>query len=312
MNWWYYTPTKPIKVRGGIKAHTKRGKFGQTWWARRWTEIIESFDIGERLNRGKSYARKGQVISIKIEKGLVTASVQGSYYDPYKVSIKVKMLNVDEWKKLAIKFFERPAIAAKLLAGQMPADIEKVFEENGLSLFPSAESDLDTDCNCLDWSNPCKHIAAVYFLLGEEFDRDPFLMFKLRGAEREEILNMAGLGQTRKKTGPAAKKRGSGARSGKALGEDDGQSPEPLPANPGKFWNPDAGGEQEYNLETVHPSTSVMMPKRLGNFPFWRGEDGFIDILERMYGEASQAGLRVFAGELGNAGDKPKKTSKRT
>ena len=75
---------------------------------------------------------------------------------------------------------------AKLLAGEMPQDIEQAFTDAGLSLFPAQSKDLDTECSCPDWSNPCKHIAAVYYLLGEEFDRNPFLIFKLRGMEREE------------------------------------------------------------------------------------------------------------------------------
>ena len=305
MNWWYYQRTTPRKVKGGIKAHSQRGQFGQTWWAKRWIDVLETFDIGERLNRGKSYARKGQVKSIKTYKGKVDASVQGSFYDPYKVSIKFKKLKTEEWERLTSTFFERPVIAAKLLAGQMPADIENIFEEIGLSLFPKTESDLTTDCDCPDWSNPCKHIAAVYFLLGEEFDRDPFLMFKIRGAEREEILGMAGL-QTEKEIEPPRKKRGLKKRPEARVG---GSPPiEPLPTSPSKFWS--LGHEKQYDLGTVHPSTSAFVLKQLGNFPFWRGENSFAGTMKEMYDEASRAGLQIFAGDLG-AGDKTKRTSKK-
>ncbi|TFH04928.1 MAG: hypothetical protein E4H06_02180, partial [Methanosarcina sp.] len=99
----YYKPKKPIEVKGGIKAKSKRGGFAQSWWAKRWITTLESFDIGARLTRGKSYARKGQVTSIKIETGLVKAKVQGSNPKPYSVTIKDRTLTGSEWDLLAEK-----------------------------------------------------------------------------------------------------------------------------------------------------------------------------------------------------------------
>src|SRR5204862_3418808 len=92
------------------------------------------------------------------------------------------------WKRVVKALGGQAVFAAKLLAGEMPQDIEKVFADVDLSLFPEKAKDLTTDCSCPDWSNPCKHVAAVYYLLGEEFDRDPFLLFRLRGLSREELF----------------------------------------------------------------------------------------------------------------------------
>ena len=183
----YFPPSRPRKAKGGIKAQSKRGAFGESWWAKRWIAVLERFDIGARLGRGRSYARQGQVLSLAIDKGQVKAKVQGSRPKPYDVAIQLKTLSAADWKKLAKALSQQALFAAKLLAGQMPQDIEQAFEGVGLSLFPATHQDLDTDCSCPDWSNPCKHIAAVYYLLGEEFDRDPFLIFKLRGMSREEL-----------------------------------------------------------------------------------------------------------------------------
>ena len=132
----YYTPAVPRKVNGGIKAHTKRGNFGQSWWAKRWIAVLESFNIGARLGRGRSYARRGQVLDVDIDKGRVTAKVQGSRPKPYSVAIEVKTLSAAEWKKLAKTLSGQALFAAKLLAGEMPEDIEKAFTDTGLSLFP--------------------------------------------------------------------------------------------------------------------------------------------------------------------------------
>ena len=196
-SWWndeYFPPSRPRKAKGGIKAQSKRGGFGESWWAKRWIEVLESFDLGARLARGRSYARSGQVLSIAIEKGKVKAKVQGSRPKPYAVTIEVKPLAEPTGTKVLDGAGRQALFAAKLLAGEMPQDIETVFQEVGLSLFPAQLGDLKTDCSCPDWSNPCKHIAAVYYLLGEEFDRDPFLIFTLRGLGRDAL--MARLGAT--------------------------------------------------------------------------------------------------------------------
>jgi uncharacterized Zn finger protein len=118
----------------------------------------------------------------------VVASVQGSRATPYKIAIRMEAYSAADWGKMAQTLREQPFFAAKLLAGQMPPGFEPLFTSEGLSLFPQRGADLQTDCSCPDWSNPCKHIAAVYYLLAEEFDRDPFLLFRLRGMTREDLL----------------------------------------------------------------------------------------------------------------------------
>ena len=186
-----YVYTKPIEVRGGIKAGSKRGVFGSTWWAKRWVQALEESRIGSRLDRGRSYARRGQVVSIDVQPGGATAKVQGSRKRPYDVSIDVRTISPPDWERLQAALAEQPIIAASLLSGRMPDNIEECFRAVGLSMFPARQDDLETDCSCPDWSNPCKHVAAVYLLLGEEFDRDPFLILRMRGMDREDLLGPA-------------------------------------------------------------------------------------------------------------------------
>ena len=175
---WYrefFPRSRPRAAKGGIKSQSKRGAFGQSWWAKRWIAVLESFDIGARLGRGRSYARQGQVVSIDVEPGIVKAKVQGTQPRPYSIKIKLKPLSDQDWDKVTEAMASQAIFAAKLLAGEMPADIEEAFDAVNVALFPTAETDLDTDCSCPDWANPCKHIAAVYYLLAERFDEDPFL-----------------------------------------------------------------------------------------------------------------------------------------
>jgi uncharacterized Zn finger protein len=300
----YYEPTTPIEVKGGIKAKSKRGSFAQNWWAKRWIKTLESFNLGARLGRGKSYARKGQVTSIKIESGLVRAKVQGSKPKPYSVTIKVRTLTGSEWELLTEKLASKPIFAAKLLAGEMPEDIDSVFKEIGLSLFPETLDDLETDCSCPDWSNPCKHIAAVYYLLGEEFDRDPFLIFKLRGMDMDDFMSILGKGFVPETADQVAEiavlreqpdnKTGTLSEAGSPI------SPESLPLDPGVFWgrlpeNPET--ENSSSLEAHIPLVPAALPKRLGKFPFWCGNEDLLEVLEEIYIKASPAGMMIFLGE---------------
>jgi uncharacterized Zn finger protein len=295
MSWRYYDyfpRSTPKAAKGGIKAQSKRGRFGESWWAKRWIAVLESFNIGARLGRGRSYARRGQVLSIDIEKGVVEAEVQGSRTRPYGVTIKVKPLSATDWKKLTKAFKSQVIFAAKLLSGEMPQDIEQVFEEAGLSLFPQKLKDLETKCSCPDWSNPCKHIAAVYYLLGEEFDRNPFIIFKLRGMEREELL--AGLGE-REERGNRAKPKEMDGTAGR---EDLPPPVEPIDADGGAFWK---GRELPEDLlgEVRIPPVRAALLKRLGGFPFWRGDQPIQDVLESVYSSASQHGMDIFLCETG-------------
>jgi uncharacterized Zn finger protein len=184
----YYEPTHPIEVDDGIKARSQRGAFAKNWWARRWIQAMERLVDSRRLARGRNYARKGQVRSIEEVKGGIHARVQGSRPSPYKVTIRLSPLSEVQWEKVIEALAEQAIFTAQLLAGEMPQDIEQAFQTAGVSLFPDKSGDLETDCSCPDWSNPCKHVAAAHYILGERFDEDPFLLFRLRGRTQEQIL----------------------------------------------------------------------------------------------------------------------------
>ena len=278
----YFPPSRPRKAKGGIKARSRRGAFGQSWWAKRWARVLEGFHIGARLSRGRNYARRGQVVSIDVGTGRISAVVQGSRAQPYMVEIGVKTLSAASWKKLGRSLASQALFAAKLLAGEMPPDIEEAFEGAGLSLFPARHRDLETECSCPDWSNPCKHIAAVYYLLGEEFDRDPFLIFELRGMTREGLVELIG-------------DRGGKRAAACEPEEDEAPAAEPLPADPAAFWG--ERNDPDDSPGEVHvPPMPAALPRRLGGFPFWRSEEGFLDAMDGIFAAASPRGLEVLAG----------------
>jgi uncharacterized Zn finger protein len=285
MAWIYdiFPGSKPRKADGGIKAQSRRGAFGQNWWSKRWIEVISGFGLGARLTRGRSYARSGQVLSVEIGVGAITAKVQGSRAKPYEVIVQVKTLTEKQWDKVAQTLSREAGFAATLYSGQMPESMETVFRKAGVSLFPSRYADLKTQCSCPDWSNPCKHIAAVYFLVAEEFDRDPFLIFMLRGMTRDALLERVHGGEPQEIVGEET-------NDGQALQP---QTPETaLPVDPGLFWG--SGKKVHVKGEVSVPAITAALPKRLGTFPFWRGQEEFLPTLEAIYESASSKGLETF------------------
>lgn len=181
-------PSSPRAVDNGVRARSKRGAIGDTWWSGRFIQVLEHLGVGNRLQRGRTYARKGQVISLDIDAGMVSSLVQGSRARPYRVRIGLGAFGKAQWADVERDLAGNAWYLAKLLSGEMPDDIERVFTSAGMSLFPADADELSLDCSCPDWEVPCKHLAAVFYLLAESFDEDPFAIFAWRGREREDLL----------------------------------------------------------------------------------------------------------------------------
>lgn len=253
MSWRHYPPSRPRRVKGGIRAQSQRGAFAEGWWARRWIRVVENSGIGARLGRGKNYARRGQVLNLEIAAGRITAGVQGSRPTPYEIRIHVDTLSSSERGVLKRALSSTALYTAGLLAGSMPEDIEDVFAACGLSLFPA---EITTSCSCPDWSNPCKHIAAVFYLVGEELDRDPGLLLQLRGMDPDELLDDAD------PTG--------------------GHSPEPLPLDLVEFWGQPIRRRKRDEPLADHDTPGILL-RALGKFPLWRGDKTLLQALDPVY-----------------------------
>jgi uncharacterized Zn finger protein len=225
-------PSRPRPVTGGIRARSKRGSIGERWWSRRFIDVLESFCTTGRLSRGRNYARRGQVLWLTVRSGYVDASVQGSRENPYHVRIQVLPLTTAQWQRVIAALAAQAVYRARLLAGEMPAEIEEVFAGCGTPLFPRGWRDLEMSCSCPDWEVPCKHLAAVCYVLAERFDDDPFDVLAWRGKGRDELL-------------AALRGRGTGA-AGAEPGGVAGLDPEAVAAGPagppladvlGGFWS---------------------------------------------------------------------------
>jgi uncharacterized Zn finger protein len=172
-----------------MTTQTETLQASREWWSQRWLDLLDSYRFKKRLERARNYSRQGNVLSIEFKDEKVLARVQGSEPEPYKVSLSLNPFTEEEWGYVIETMSKKAIFAGKLLAGEMPQNIEDVFTANGLSLFPFTLSDVQSKCSCPDKVNPCKHVGAVYYQLGDRFSEDPFVLFQLRGRAKEQIIS---------------------------------------------------------------------------------------------------------------------------
>jgi uncharacterized Zn finger protein len=187
--WRAAPPARPRSVTGGIQINATRGPVARTPWSARFLAVIEATGVGGRLARGRTYARRGQTVSLQVDAGAATARVQGSALRPYRVRIGVATLDKAQWTAVLNALAADASLAAALLAGELPREVEETFAAQGVALLPSGHRDLTMDCTCPDATVPCKHLAAVCYLLAERFDAEPFDLLTLRGRDRDTVLD---------------------------------------------------------------------------------------------------------------------------
>lgn len=187
-------PVRIPRFAAGIRAQESRTGSGRSWWAKRWTEILEGMGLGGRLGRGKNYATTGQVVSMAIEDNRLVARVQGTRPDPYEVTVSFRTPEGAARANIVAKLRAEPMLVARLLVDDLPTEVETFFLDEGLTLFPGGKLgpgryDMTTKCSCPDYANPCKHTSAVLLILGEAISRRPMTLLELRGISLEDLID---------------------------------------------------------------------------------------------------------------------------
>ena len=273
-------------------------QFSRTWWGQKFIEAIEQLTDSGRLSRGRSYAKGNKVKSFNIDNGLVTAKVRGSvnpyfgvYKEPlYSTTIEFQPISKAKWSAAVALIASKASLISRLLLNEIPDNIEDTFKQLNLNLLPGSQRDFKTHCSCPDYSNPCKHIAGVYYLVAAELDHDPFLLFELRGLSREELL-----------------KELAKSPLGQALSAElqlEHQPPTPVETYyaplemlkvPAKtelreFWQ--GSKRLPQTMEALPDSTVSGIPvKKQGDFPsFWTRDNSFIEAMETLYEQVKAKG----------------------
>ena len=264
--------------------------FTRTWWGDTFLTTIEQFTDSGRLSRGRTYANGRKVKSFEIECDRVTAQVRGSvnpYYGVYTEPLYTTVLEFEpisraKWTAVIALMASKVSVLSKLLVGEIPDNIEENFETLGLHLLPQ-KGDFTGQCSCPDWSNPCKHIAGVYYLVAAELDRDPLKLFELRGLSKEDLL------------AELAKTPLGVALSKELVAEPVADEPvESLHTRPqvvtlkqqislNDFWQGEA--RLPSTVETPAPTNvPAILIKKQGDFPpFWQRNNSFVEVMEDFY-----------------------------
>jgi uncharacterized Zn finger protein len=247
---------------------------------------LDGFGWGGRLSRGRAFARNGRVLDVEVSPGLIRARVQDSQPRPYQVTMAVEPFADQVWDRVIGALARQAIYTAKLLAGELPAEVVQLCDSAEAPLFPGHPDDIVMRCSCPEWAVPCKHVAAVHYALAAELDRDPFLLFRLRGRTREELT--AALRTRRGSFGSAGAAR---VAASTAAVSDTAQAEAPvadrvedLPLE--RFWTyaPELDG---LTFEIHPPEVPGAIVRLLGPPPGWAGRDELAQTLQDLYHVAS-------------------------
>lgn len=258
----------------------RAGEVATSWWARRWMATLDGFGWGGRLARGRAYARGNRVLDVEVSPGHVRARVQGSRPAPYRVEMALEPFPDQIWDRVIGALARQALYTAKLLAGELPAEVVQLCDTAEAPLFPGHPDDIEMRCSCPDWAVPCKHVAAVHYALAAELDRDPFLLFRLRGRTREELT--AGLRQRRGSFGSAGAARQAVADAPPA--EPVAEAADEIVIS--NFWE-HGPGLDALHFEIHRPDVPGAILRLLGRPPGWGGQDDLLARLHDLYRIAS-------------------------
>ncbi|NET25526.1 SWIM zinc finger family protein [Okeania sp. SIO1I7] len=250
------------------------------WWTQQWIDLLNSYRFKKRLERARNYARQGNVLSLEFRDKEIISQVQGTAPEPYKQSLWLDTFSDEDWNYVIETMSQRAIFTAKLLAGEMPQNIEEVFAANGLRLFPFTLDDIHAKCDCPDKARVCKHIAAVYYILGDRFSDDPFLLFQLRGRTKEKILEVL------------RQKRGQSEEENSTIKEKITREKKPTSAtqkytNFEQFWEYKQQLDSSLVVITPPPSNETVLDV-LGPLPLSTSADTIEDYFQKIYQNISQ------------------------
>ncbi len=266
-------------------------QFSRTWWGKRFIAALEAFTDSARLGRGRSYASGGKINEYRINQGKITAKVRGSvnpyfgvYKEPlYNITIEIKPISASDWSKAIANISSKASFVSKLLMNEVPDKIEEAFAELNLHLLPNSRKDFTTKCSCPDYSNPCKHIAGVYYLVASELDSNPFLLFELRGLEREKLLQELAKSPLGQVLSSAMDTEEMPLESAASYYTQPEKVSVPESVNLKEFWL----GKKRLpsTIEAVSPaSIPAILIKKAGDYPsFWKKDISFIEVMEELY-----------------------------
>jgi len=248
-----------------------RKTYGNTWWGKQWLNSLNNIDFSSRLPRGKTYANKGLAKAIEIDGNIIKAEVQGSVYKPYKVRFTIPKFTSNEKIVIQSLITDNPFFLSKLLNRELPPNLNRLCEIQGIYIFPDKWDDLKGYCSCPDHAIPCKHMAAVLYLIANEIDKNPFIVFQLHGFDLFNELEKAGYASNEE-------------TEISILSIEDLQQPFSFEKSKQK-WNEDLYHELDFS---ILPDCQERLLTILGEQPVFYNQGNFKTVLEKVYRKISK------------------------
>jgi uncharacterized Zn finger protein len=275
-------------------------QISKTWWGRKFIEALEEEGDSGRLSRGRSYARPGnpKIKHFEIQQDLVIAQIRGSvnpyfgvYKEPtYTITIEFEPISPARWTAAIALMATKASLVSRLMLNEMPDTIDDTFSVLGLNLLPRSSQDFQADCTCPDWGHPCKHIAGTYYLIAAALDRDPFLLFELRGLSRQDLLTE--LAKTPLGSALATELQ----RSTRPPQHSDSYYTRPIATtvqhSPSlrDYWHGERRLPDDIPPATVPPVAGIPIKKQGDRPPFWERDNSFIEAMETIYNQVRKKG----------------------
>lgn len=158
-------------------------------WSGQFVGMLESLRMPAVFGQGRRHVRAGQVRSLSVSTSVVTGLVVDDEGTTHRARIGVRAYSAADWRRVERALAAEALHLARLLAGDVPEDLDRLLAGFGLSLFPTDLTEIALECSCPDWRRPCAHLAATMYAAAESFDADPFGILAWRGRGRAELLD---------------------------------------------------------------------------------------------------------------------------
>ena len=280
-----------LQRRTGIKV--KMEFENPQWWTREFVNYMGSIASAKGISAARSYVKSGKVLEVNVMPGVVEAQVQGRRKAPYQVRLYTPLPTDEQLAEAKRRLSDRALYGALLLSGEMPEAVSDIFTTSGIPLIPQNYARRQLLCSCPEPENICKHILAVLYVVTAVFDHDPFILLKMRGLEKDELL--ASLSCARNKNGAAAASVTTvTSASDKDFGEPErsvgGKCEEPVsqsfeyPLDATFYGSPSLPRELEaFRADNCDGKDATKVHAPLFDFPLWRGETSFRDSIHPYY-----------------------------
>ncbi len=275
----------------------KKQNISRSWWSNKFISALESYTEPGRLKRGRSYSSDYRLKSFEIDGGLVLAKVRGSvnpYFgvtkEPtYVTTLEFQPISRSHWAAAIALIATKAGLISKLMMSEIPDNIEDSFSQLNLNLLPQGVNDCKTSCSCPDYSNPCKHIAGLYYRVAQELDKDPFLLFQLRGLPKEALQQELGKSTLGQALCSELNDQVAAAKPVTSLYTRPEITAAPTELSLEEFWQgvPSVNPALQASVGGMEGKESVVAAiviKKQGDYPpFWQRDNSFIETMEEFY-----------------------------